>query len=138
MSPANDSTPSVPPPVPAPPPAPAPAESYRMALLLNLALPGMGHFYMRKPIRGLVLATAFTACFMGMIYVFLRAYGTYLMQATGDLMAGEFLEAPTASFPVAEMLGLLVLSLVLFFASFVGLRPPPPRPPPHAHDSPRT
>jgi hypothetical protein len=56
------------------------------------------------------------------LVLFFRGYRSYFEQSTSDLLGSTTLEPPADLFALPWLLGLLVLALILFFASFAGLR----------------
>jgi hypothetical protein len=102
--------------------APPQPKNLRFALTLNLLLPGAGQIYLGQPIWGSVLAVGFLGCFATMLTLFLRAYLRYQEIATsGNILEGDNLEQLTRVFPTGWLIGLLVLSIAIYFAATLGL-----------------
>lgn len=73
-------------------------------------------------VLGAVFAAIFIACFVTMLTLFLRAYTKYLQLSTnGNILEGDNLEQLAHAFPTALLIGVLVISLVIYVASMVGL-----------------
>jgi hypothetical protein len=99
---------------------PAPrAGRVRLALTLNLFLPGAGLIYLGRRFLGALFAAGFIGCFFAMMFLFLRGYREYLRLSTGDILAGETLEAVGRAFPAGLLVGLLLLALVIYVASIL-------------------
>jgi TM2 domain-containing membrane protein YozV len=97
-------------------------KSLRFAATLNLVVPGAGQFYLGQRVFGCVLAAAFLTCFVAMIALFLRGYVEYLRAVTGgDILESNALEQLGTVFHVRWLIGLLVVSIVIFVVSMIGL-----------------
>lgn len=104
------------------PPKQQKPKSLRVAVTLNLLLPGAGQFYLRQRIFGSALMLAFLACFLAMIAIFMRGYVEYLQTITsGDILQSDILERLGDVFHVRWLIGLLIASIVIFAASMIGL-----------------
>lgn len=123
------STPGTPPllnasPIPnVPPPPPAPRrKSLRFAMTLNLLVPGLGQFYFGQPVMGSVYAIGFLACFATMLAKFLSAYYHYLQLSTsGNILETGNLEQLAHAFPAGMLVGLTIVSIVIYLASSIHL-----------------
>ena len=104
------------------PAQPSRPKSLRLAITLNLLLPGAGQIYLGQMTPGLGYAGGFLMAFTAMLTLFLRAYANYLQLSTsGDLLAGDNLEQLARSFPVRWLIGLLILAVVVYLAALLGL-----------------
>ncbi len=105
------------------PPSPSPRpRSRRVAMTLNLFLPGAGQFYLGQPVAGSVYAFGFIACFVTSIVIFLRGYGGYIQMSTGgDIFESDNLERLTHSFHTGWLGGLQVVAIVIYIASAIHL-----------------
>lgn len=114
-----------------------PSKSVRFAMTLNLVLPGTGQFYLGQRLFGSLLAGGFLACFVAMIAIFFHGYREYLNIATGDdILQTGFLERIGGVFHMGWMIGLLIVSVVIFIISVVSLSLAARRAPP-VSDSPK-
>ena len=91
-------------------------KSLRFAVMLTLVLPGAGQFYLGQIIVGLVYASSFLACFVGMLVIFFRAYSHYLaISSSGDILGTNQLEEIARVFNVPALVSLSSLSVVILF-----------------------
>jgi hypothetical protein len=128
-------TPSVPPVQNAPsirsePPSPPVRrpKSLRVAMTLNLLLPGAGQFHFGQPIMGSVYATGFITSFATMLALFVRGYFAYLRLSTnGDILESGNLEQLTHVFPVGLLAGLSFAGIAIYLASAIHLTLSRPR-----------
>jgi TM2 domain-containing membrane protein YozV len=104
-----------------PPPTHRP-RTLRVAMALNLLLPGAGQFYLGQPVMGSVYALGFLACLGTMLVAFFRAYVSYFQLSTsGDIMAAGDLEQLTHAFPIGLLVGLSAVGIVIYLASTIHL-----------------
>lgn len=97
-------------------------KSMRVAMSLNLLLPGAGQFYFGQPVMGSVYAAAFIASFAPMLALFVRGYFAYLRLSTnGDILETGNLEQLTHVFPVGLLGGLSVAGIAIYLASAIHL-----------------
>lgn len=123
------STPSVPPVqnVPSirsesPSPTAGRPKTLRVAMTLNLLLPGAGQFYFGQRIVGSVYASAFIASFATMLTLFVRAYFAYLQLSTnGDILETGNLEQLAHVFPVGLLAGLSFVGTAIYVVSAIHL-----------------
>ncbi|HTS18266.1 MAG TPA: hypothetical protein VMP11_11880 [Verrucomicrobiae bacterium] len=112
------------------------SRSLRFAMTLNLLLPGAGQFYLGQRISGLLYASGFSACFITMVVLFVRAYAHYLQLATtSDILETGTLETLSRSFPAGTLLALSVAGTLIYVVSAIHLalgrdhkHPLPPHP----------
>lgn len=96
--------------------------SLRVAMTLNMFLPGAGQFYLGQRISGLAYAGAFSACLVAMLVLFVRAYAQYLSLATsGDILETGALERLSRTFPVETLVGLSLVGILIYAASAIHL-----------------
>jgi len=114
---------------PEPPAASAPRpRSRRFAQTLNLFLPGAGQIYLGQLAAGSLYALTFLGCFVAMLLIFVRGYADYLRLTTsGDILEGNNLEQLTQAFPAGALVGLLIVAIVIYFASAIHLSRSHPR-----------
>ena len=105
------------------PPSPSPRpRSRRVAMTLNLFLPGAGQFYLGQPVAGSVYAFGFIACFVTSIVIFLRDYGGYIQMSTGgDIFETGNLERLTQSFHTGWLVWLQGVAIAIYIASAIHL-----------------
>jgi hypothetical protein len=97
-------------------------KNVRLAMTLNFLLPGIGQFYLGQRLFGFSLAAGFLACFVAMLGIFSYGYREYLNIATSDdILQSGFLERIGSVFHIGWLVGLLVLSVVIFIVSLVDL-----------------
>lgn len=102
-------------------PTPRP-RSIRVAIGMNLLLPGAGQFYFRQPGWGCFYALSFIVCFVATIAIFLRDYNHYLdSSAGGDILDAGNLEKLAQSFHTGTIGVLQVVALVIYIASTIHL-----------------
>ena len=96
--------------------------SRRVAMTLNLFLPGAGQFYLGQPAAGSVYAFGFIACFVASLVIFLRDYGGYIQMSTGgDIFETGNLERLTRSFHTGWLGGLQVVAIAIYLTSAIHL-----------------
>jgi hypothetical protein len=96
--------------------------SLRFAMTLNFVLPGLGQLYLGQRRFGSLLAGGFLACFVAMLAIFLNGYRQYLNIATSDdILESGFLERIGGVFHTGWLMGLLVVSVVIFIVSVASL-----------------
>jgi len=94
----------------------------RLAIALNLLLPGAGQIYLRRPLLGAAYAIPFLAILTAILTTFLRAYHTYLTLATNsDLLDPANLDTLAHAFPIATLTTLATIGTALFLASTLHL-----------------
>ena len=96
-----------------------PAPDLRLALMLNVLLPGLGHAMTGRVMKGMLFMAAFLGCFIGIVSLFFFGYLEYFQFATGDVMNHP--DADLNPFNLPWMIGLGILALVIYFASFAGI-----------------
>jgi hypothetical protein len=115
------------PPLLAAPSGPRP-RSRLFAQTLNLFLPGAGQIYLGQFVAGSIYALTFLGCFVAMLLIFFRGYADYLRLSTGgDILEGDKLEQLTHAFPTGTLVGLLIVAIVIYFASAMHLSRSHPR-----------
>ena len=103
------------------PPMPRP-RTMRVAVFLNLIVPGAGQFYLGQRIAGAVYALSFLTCFAAMLTIFLHGYFNYLRLSTsGDIMESNTLEQLAHAFPAGIIAGLSIAGIVIHLASAIHL-----------------
>jgi hypothetical protein len=102
-----------------PPPLPV-AKNLRLAATLNLMLPGAGLICLGRRILGTILATAFLACFLALLVIFLVGYARYLSIALGDnLLEGGKIEEAGAAFHPNWLMGFTAVGGGIYLCSAV-------------------
>ena len=102
--------------------------SRRVAMGLNLVIPGAGQFYLGQPVAGSLYAFGFIACFVAILVIFLRGYGDYVQRSTGDeIFEPGNLERLTQSFHTGWLGGLQVVAILIYIASAIHLSRSRPR-----------
>ena len=118
-SPSAENQPS--PPVGNQPPPPR-RKSLRIAMMLNLLVPGLGQFYYGQPLKGSVYAIGFLACFVATLAKFMSAYSHYLQLSTsGDILETGNIEQLARAFPTGMLTGLTIVSIMIYLASAIHL-----------------
>lgn len=111
--PAANSTPSAPTPRP---------RTLRLAMTLNLFIPGAGQFYLGQRIAGSLYAGGFCVCLVAMLVLFVRSYSQYLQLATnGDILDGDNLETMARVFQVGPLVALSVIGTLIYIVSAIHL-----------------
>jgi len=94
----------------------------RIAMFLNLMVPGAGQFYLGQRIAGAIYALAFLACFAAMLGIFLHGYFDYLRLSTsGDILESSTLEQLAHTFPAGTIASLAIVGIVIYLASAIHL-----------------
>ena len=96
--------------------------SLRLAITLNLLLPGAGQIYLRQPLLGAAYAIPFLATLIAILTIFIRGYHQYLVLSTnGDLLDPGNLETLAHAFPMATISTLSIIGTALFLVSTIHL-----------------
>jgi hypothetical protein len=94
----------------------------KVAMFLNLMVPGAGQFYLGQRLAGAVYALTFLACFATMLGIFLHGYYDYLRLSTsGDIMESNTLEQLAHAFPTGIISALSAVGIVIYLASTIHL-----------------
>ncbi len=103
-------------------PLPPRRKSLRIAMTLNLLVPGLGQFYFGQPVIGSIYAIGFLACFTATLAKFMSAYSNYLQLSTsGDILETGNIEQLAHAFPAGMLTGLTIISIVIYLASAIHL-----------------
>jgi hypothetical protein len=94
----------------------------RLAMTLNLFVPGAGQFYLGQRAAGAFYASGFCGCLLVILVLFVRGYSQYLQLATsGDILESGNLETMASSFHVGLLIGLSVLGAIIYIISAIHL-----------------
>jgi hypothetical protein len=105
----------------APAPTPRP-RTMRVAMFLNLMVPGAGQFYLGQRLAGAAYALAFLASFIALLVIFVHGYFNYLSLSTsGDILDSSNLEQVAHTFPAGIISALSVVGIVIYLASTIHL-----------------
>jgi hypothetical protein len=111
-----------------PTPSPSPStsasrpKSMKVAMFLNLIVPGAGQFYLGQRLAGAVYALAFLASFIATLIIFVHGYFNYLSLSTsGDILDSGNLEAISHAFPAGIISALSAIGVVVYIASAIHL-----------------
>ena len=97
-------------------------KTMKVAMFLNLMVPGAGQFYLGQRLAGAVYALAFLACFATALGIFLHGYFDYLRLSTsGDILESSILEQLAHAFPAGTIAGLSIIGIVIYLVSAVHL-----------------
>ena len=89
---------------------------------LVLFLPGAGLVYAGQGLAGYLLSSAFVACFVAAMAIFMFGYASYIsLVVSDDLLKGNNLENIGGLFHLPWLIALLILALVLLVASMISL-----------------
>jgi hypothetical protein len=96
--------------------------SRRVAMVLNLFLPGAGQIYLGQSVIGGILAVGFMACFVAMMAIFVRGYAGYLQMCVGgDILQAGNLETLSQLFHPGRLGALSVAAIGIYLASAIHL-----------------
>jgi hypothetical protein len=91
-------------------------------MTLNLFVPGAGQFYLGQRISGLIYASAFGACLIATLVLFVRAYSQYMQLATNaDILESGNLESMARAFQVGPLATLSVIGTLIYIVSAIHL-----------------
>jgi len=112
--------------LPSPSPSPSAStsrpKSMKVAMFLNLIVPGAGQFYLGQRLAGAVYAFAFLASFIATLIIFVHGYFNYLSLSTsGDILDSGNLEAISHAFPAGIISALSAIGVVVYVASAIHL-----------------
>ena len=94
----------------------------KIAMFLNLMVPGAGQFYLGQRLIGGAYALAFLASFLATIIIFVHGYFKYLSLSTGgDILDGTNLEQVAKAFPTGIISTLSAIGMVIYLASTIHL-----------------
>jgi len=94
----------------------------RVAMFLNLLLPGAGQFYLGQRAAGAVYSLAFLASFGALLIIFVHGYFNYLSLSTiGDILDSGNLEQVAHAFPSGTLATLSLVGVVIYLVSAVHL-----------------
>ena len=100
----------------------------RVAMFLNLMVPGAGQFYLGQRLAGAVYALAFLASFIALLVIFVHGYFNYLSLSTsGDILDSGNLEQVAHAFPAGIISALSAAGVVIYLASTIHLAVSRPR-----------
>lgn len=94
----------------------------KVAMFLNLMVPGAGQFYLGQRLAGAAYALAFLASFGATIIIFVHGYFKYLSLSTGgDILDGTNLDQIAKAFPTGIISTLSTIGLIIYLASTIHL-----------------
>src|SRR5882724_6498833 len=97
-------------------------KTMKVAMFLNLMVPGVGQFYLGQRVAGAIYSLAFLACFAAMLSIFLHSYFDYLRLSTsGDILESSTLEQLAHTFPAGTIAGLFIIGIVIYLVSAIHL-----------------
>ncbi|HXI84961.1 MAG TPA: hypothetical protein VNL17_12815 [Verrucomicrobiae bacterium] len=103
------------------PPTPRP-KTMKVAMFLNLMVPGAGQFYLGQRLAGAVYALTFLASFAAALIIFVRGYYDYLRLSTsGDILDSGNLEQVAHAFPAGIIGAFSAIGIVIYLASAIHL-----------------
>jgi len=103
-------------------------KTMKVAMFLNLMIPGAGQFYLGQRLAGAVYALTFLACFAAALIIFVRGYYNYLKLSTsGDILDSNNLEQIAHAFPAGIIAALAIVGTVTYVASAIHLAVSRPR-----------
>jgi hypothetical protein len=103
------------------PSAPRP-RTMRVAMFLNLMVPGAGQFYLGQRLAGAAYALAFLASFAALLIIFVHGYFKYLNLATsGDILDSGNLEQIAHAFPAGIIAALSAIGILIYLTSTIHL-----------------
>jgi hypothetical protein len=106
---------------PAPPSTPRP-KTMKVAMFLNLIVPGAGQFYLGQRLAGAAYALTFLACFAAALIIFVHGYYDYLRLSTsGDILDAGNLEQIAHAFPAGIIATLAIVGTVIYLVSAIHL-----------------
>jgi hypothetical protein len=96
--------------------------SMRVAMFLNLMVPGAGQFYFGQRLAGAFYALAFLGSFIALLGIFAHGYFKYLnLSTSGDILDSGNIEQVAHAFPVGMISALSVAGIVIYLASTIHL-----------------
>jgi hypothetical protein len=105
-----------------PPPSGPRPKTMKVAMFLNLMIPGAGQIYLGQRLIGALYALAFLASFGATIIIFVHGYFKYLSLSTGgDILDGTNLDQIAKAFPTGIISTLSAVGLVIYLASTIHL-----------------
>ena len=94
----------------------------KVAMFLNLIVPGAGQFYLGQRLAGAAYALAFLGCFAAALIVFVHGYFNYLnLTTSGDILDSGNLEQVAHAFPAGIISALSAIGVVIYLASTIHL-----------------
>jgi hypothetical protein len=103
-------------------------KTMKVAMFLNLMVPGAGQFYLGQRLAGAVYALAFLASFIALLVIFCHGYFNYLSLSTsGDILDSGNLEQVAHAFPAGIISALSAAGIVIYLASTIHLAVSRPR-----------
>ena len=103
-------------------------KTMKVAMFLNLIVPGAGQFYLGQRLAGAVYALAFLASFIALLVIFVHGYFNYLSLSTsGDILDSGNLEQVAHAFPAGIISALSAAGVVIYLASTIHLAVSRPR-----------
>jgi len=107
---------------PAPSPTTKRPKTMKVAMFLNLMIPGAGQFYLGQRVAGATYALAFLASFAALIIIFVHGYFNYLnLSTSGDILDTGNLEQVARAFPAGIISALSAVGMVIYLASTIHL-----------------
>jgi hypothetical protein len=105
-----------------PSPAKRRPKTMKLAMFLNLIVPGAGQFYLGQRLAGAIYALAFLASFAAALSIFVHGYYNYLSLTTsGDVLDPGNLEQISHAFPAGIISALSAIGIVIYLASTIHL-----------------
>jgi len=97
-------------------------KTMKMAMFLNLLIPGTGQIYLGQRFAGAAYALAFLASFAAVLIIFVHGYFNYLnLSTSGDILDSGNLEKVANAFPAGIIGALSAIGIVIYLASTIHL-----------------
>ncbi len=94
----------------------------KVAMFLNLMVPGAGQFYLGQRLAGAFYALAFLASFIVTLAIFIHGYFKYInLSTSGDILDSGNLEQIAHLFPAGIISALSIVGIVIYLASTIHL-----------------
>ncbi len=94
----------------------------KMAMFLNLIVPGAGQFYLGQHLAGAIYALIFLGSFAAALSIFVHGYFSYLnLSTSGDILDSGNLEQISHAFPAGIISALSAIGIVVYLASTIHL-----------------
>jgi hypothetical protein len=108
--------------LPSPSPTTPRPKTMKVAMFLNLMIPGAGQFYLGQRLAGAVYALVFLASFIATLAIFIHGYFKYInLSSSGDILDSGNLEQIAHLFPAGIISALSAIGIVIYLASTIHL-----------------